>query len=26
MHKNTKLKNKLADFGLGQYWPPEKEK
>lgn len=20
LHKNTKLKNKLMDFGLGQYW------
>jgi len=26
LHKNTKLKNKLMDFGLGQYWPAEPEK
>ncbi|MDD3285476.1 MAG: hypothetical protein PHG95_02475 [Patescibacteria group bacterium] len=26
LHRNTKLKNKLSDFGLGQYWPPEKER
>ncbi len=21
LHKNTKLRNKLMDYGLGQYWP-----
>lgn len=21
LHKNTKLQNKLLDYGLGQYWP-----
>lgn len=21
LHKNTKLKNKIMDYGLGQYWP-----
>lgn len=21
LHKNTKLRNKLLEYGLGQYWP-----